>query len=298
MPRTYTYAKRRPYSSYGKSYAKKWTTAKPYVPKKKYTAKPAYRKKQDASDDSAMKELAVYINPYSVATQQPRIPDGSRNHSLGVSFRAHFLSAGTGQKYIFLFAGKNCFGGTGSLTAMDAFATPPTYAAGDSSMEAWRGVSFGMKVRNTNATDANGGSWSAIRLRSCEFQVTESQLTIPSATGVNSLGNWANDPSFSSGRLRDIDKQDFILATENDEHLWVDNDPIDAKNRQDRSFDIICLQVSEGANIMIDFFANYEKTFRATSEVNMYQLKSHHVLPSVMASAQIAKRALCNRAAS
>ena len=36
---------------------------------------------------TAMRELAVYLNPFSMATQQPRIPDGARNFSLGLSHR-------------------------------------------------------------------------------------------------------------------------------------------------------------------------------------------------------------------
>jgi len=283
------------------TYPKAKSGKKSYVKKTGAKKKPTntYRSKTAYLPVQAQQELAVYINPYSVQTQQPRIPDGSRNHSLGASYRTHFgnLGAATGAGYVILMPGKNAFGTCTStdkapLTALQAKCVTNTSTVFTGEMEAWRGVSFGMKIRNTSASTENGGTWQAIRVRPCTL-TTEG--VIPPAA-VPAIATWANDPSFSSGRLRDIDKKDFILATENDEHLWVTAS--DSYLLSDKSFDIIVVYVSKMENVSVDFFGNYEMTFSPDSTVNMFQMKTNHVLPTTLAEAQISKRKKCSRAAS
>jgi len=265
--------------------------------KKRSSRKTGYRKKSYPTGQSAASELAVYKNPFSVKTQQPRIPDGSRNHSLGVSYRTHLGSIDPESRsaYCVLFPGAGTFGTV--LKSTDKVEIAAMHASTkivmNAEMEAWRGVSFGMKIRNISNSLENGGTWQAIRLRPC---VLATEGVIP-PTVIPPIADWANDPSFSSGRLRDIGRKDFICATENDEHLWVN-----AKDSpyllSDSSFDIVVVYVSDVEQISVDFFGNYEMTFVPQSAVNMFQLKTNQVMPKVLASAQIAKRKKCSRAAS
>jgi len=270
--------------------------------KKKAPVRKTCRSKTAHMPVQAMQELAVYKCPFSVQTQQPRIPDGSRNHSLGASCRTHFgsLTGATGAGYIILFPGWNAHGAcTNAAKAPTDALQAKCLSGGDTAatpfgalMEAYRGVSFGMKIRNVSSSMENGGTWQAIRVRPCAI-ATEG--VVP-ATAVPGIATWANDPSFSSGRLRDIDKKDFILATENDEHLWLNKD--DTNNFYDKSFDMTVVCVSKMEQASVDFFGNCEMTFTPNSVVNVFQLKTNQVLPGTLAEAQIEKRKKCSRAAS
>lgn len=301
------YGKNRRYKSrYGKSSYRMRSKRRSY--RSRYPRRNTYRKRSNYTSNAATRELAVYVNPYSVKTQQPRIPDGSRHHSLGVSLRSHITLSSTVQAgYVILYAAASSFGAV--LTSAGAYTSATENYALDpdpiinatgltNTVEGWRGVSFGLKLRNANNMLSNDGTWQAIRIRPCEFQnftIGDSQISRPELTTAPALATWANDPSFSSGRLKDLHKKDFILATEQDEHLWRRDNEGDVYG--DPSFDIIMIYLSNMLNITADFYGNYERTYKS-GDLNRYQLKTNQVMPSTLARYQMMKRKKCTRAAS
>ena len=120
---------------------------------------------------------------------------------------------------------------------------------------------------------------------------------------------WANDPSFSSGRIKDLMRQDFILSTENVAHPWV-NWPAaqnlipttaDAHSPfHDNSFDVVVVKISgtEATNILMDFHGNHELSFSPGSQVNPYVSQNSQASPKMLSVSQIKKRHETLRAAS
>jgi hypothetical protein len=301
-----------------------------------------------------MKELAVYLNPMSLKTQAPRIPDGSRNMTLGASYRSQQTIKGA-HIQILLYPGINGFGvatnlptanapqwglkssytvgpdgntkiakrpinpdlagfqvkTTGDTTTMDS---ADTAQIKDSSipkdLEAWRMVSCGMKVRTINNDQQNDGHWRAVRLKQCHYQksILLDGAIVPVLSNVPNFSLWPNDNSFSSGRIKDLIRKDFILATEDQTHPWTPMffhelglaSDIDQEKFYDRSFDCVLLDIHGGdhTNILIDFYGNYEFNYRADSNITMFQEPSHQVYPATMAAVQQRKRSRTQRAAS
>lgn len=284
------------------------------------------------------KQLAVYINPFSVATQQPKIPDGSKNFSLGSSFRSQsVLTMDAANQYatIIVYPACSSFGAAMvHAAAAGQIATPftqagvnnvtffsvstemglPTGAPGDvdfqmPELESWRMVSAGIKISCINNSLANDGYWQAIRLRQCQVTtglVGDGEGIMPNLTSYPPVTGWPNDPTFSSGRLRDIGKKSFMLA-QNGEHHWRDwgtgnlNVEIDENAHYwfDDSLDIIIIRISAAANtqLLINGFGNYEHAWNSDTMLNHYMTQTMQVSPATLQQAQNKKKYLTRKAA-
>lgn len=289
---------------------------------RKYTGKRttgAFKKKAQGSwptQPEAMKQLAVYKNPYSAATQLPKIPDGSRNFSLGASFRAQ-NTVNSASCFVVLVPGVHTMGyaipggdNYPEITAGQALAfvrpqpaaPAPGAVAGEmmlglSEMEAWRLVSAGMKIRTINNDQQNDGHYQAIRLRHCHNSATlvDNGGHFPVMHNqVPAVSTWPNDPSYSSGRIKDLVSKDFMLAPENPEHPFIDwAEPVTLEGRgyetlYDVSFDIIVVKLVgiTATNLLIDMYANYEASFRSNTQLNYYQTQTLQVKPAVLSATQ------------
>lgn len=77
------------------------------TPKKKTTRKTAPK-----TLTQEHRQLAVYHNPFSRATKQPKIPDGKVTESLGFQTQAVKelvpVTGGDGMLHLLMFAGQNC----------------------------------------------------------------------------------------------------------------------------------------------------------------------------------------------
>lgn len=319
--------RRRRASRYGSRFKTRRRLARRSVKrfKRRYGRRPfrrsTYRLRRGAKkayvSSSATKELMVYQNPYSSKTQQPKIPDGSRNYSLGVSFRGQ-LSV-TGKDILIMLTPTLTVQGwyskdDGSTWAPIATNNPSGIKRDETNnlwkmeatadMEAWRMVSCGLKVKNINNYNANDGYWKAIRYRPCSDYGYVTAYPTPVFPG-DIWGDWANDPSFSSGRVKDLHKKDFILAVENDEHKWSlmessASADLKAEDLADFNHDIILIRLSGQAesHFILDSYYNYELTFRDSSTLNKFQTRGLQVLPKTLALVQQKKRRKCIRAAS
>lgn len=285
----------------------------------------------------------------SLKTQAPKIPDGSRNSTLGVSFRSQKNVHGP-QITVLLYPGFMSFGamivnnslvepaapewttidgankssvarrplGTAGIddgllqgdTTVDPFAiaNPPK------DLEAWRMVSCGMKVRTINSDEQNDGFYRAVRVKQCHGvgNIVKEGGHVPVMDVLPPYATWPNDPSFSSGRIKDLIRKDFILATENHLHPWVEwyhtltSSAVSEPNRNrntawtDSSFDMIILDIHGGdhTHILIDFYANYEFNYRADAQVAQFMTTTHQVYPATLSSVQQRKRMRTIKAAS
>jgi hypothetical protein len=307
-----------------KSYARKRTTTRrrrPMLRKKRTLRKrKTYTKRRTMGGSKKYvgheptQQLMVYLNPFSTRTQQPKFPDGSRNYSLGVSLRDQQTQTVTTTQvgYIALFAGARAFcihsspaavdadgpanaaawndGGQGPVTTTPTDDTNADPNAGE--IASWRGVSFGMKVATINNVSKDAGYWRAIRVRGCDPSVEFNKPFDALKAAIQKSNDWPNDPSFSSGTLRNLAKKDFILATENDEHSWIDVKLDGETLKTDESFDIILLQIisTEEQKILINSYGNYELAYHEKSPINRFQTQSAQCLPSTIAKYEQMKR--------
>jgi hypothetical protein len=295
--------------------------------KKRYSRKKrARRPRNKGQNPEVNKCVAVYLNPYSTATQHPKIPDGSRNYTLGASFRSQF--AVTGQTIdVILIPTLTCFGCT-HVTANNPFYwSTVTEATGESAFvphqlnltnpqgnlqnvtyEAWRGISFGMKVRTINNDQQNDGHYQAVRVKPCHPVAyindrVEDLLPmnqIPSQIPIADVSTWPNDPTYSSGRIKDLIAKDFMLATEENEHPWVELFDNANVKKMDTSFDIVCLRLNGTAttNMLFDFYGNYEYCIRPGSALNMFQTLAPTLPPNKWMNVTYRKRLKTKKAAS
>lgn len=131
----------------------------------------------------------------------------------------------------------------------------------------YRLVSAAMRLSCINAADSNNGWFEAIRIRpSWSTDGTYSYANAPTNPTAWALGpdpekweeavlvtqNWANDPSYVTGRLRDIGKHTFYLQNYKGRkfHRWpaqVTDDAFDDFEEQpcgfDPNFDVIAVRV-------------------------------------------------------
>lgn len=285
------------------------------------TRKTTYKRRATRTqlDSETAQQLAVVLNPFSSATEQPKIPDGSRNHSLGVSYKNSGVLVGTTGSTtgitVVLFPGRRSFAMSwkGTPSTPDAipeetfYSTPETLtrAAGvwsdEDQLDAWRTVSQGIKLRDISATEKNNGWWCAVRYRprcsdSNDNGWSTSILTeddAPDLTGLGEYTKWANDPSYSSGSLKTIGMKNFNLCPETSDPSWT-------SWIGDRNLDIIVIYIRGGGeeNILYNIATNHETSYQSTSVLNKYQTQTRQVMPATLSAVQIKRRYMCKRAAS
>lgn len=318
-----------------KSYGRRRVAKRSYK-KKTYRRKKMYAGGARTGSTEAAKQLAVYLNPFSVATQQPKIPDGSKNFSLGSSFRSQNAFTFTAENTYCTIAViptvctfalyDNHDGAAGlvvdpfSANTSACFSKPdaiglPTGTSNACSfntpdLESWRMVSAGVKVSCINNSLGNDGHWQAIRLRQCQLMsaaLKTGEGLVPDFDSYPAITTWANDPTYSSGRLKDIGKKSFMLA-QNGEHHWRDwTQPgvLDLTIRAqapwwfDDSFDVVLIRISgsPGTKILINAFGNYEQTFNSESPLNYYMTQTMQVSPATLQRVQNKKKYMTRKAA-
>jgi hypothetical protein len=128
----------------------------------RYSKKNTLFKKTNYVTSQPMRELAVYLNPFSMKTQAPRIPDGSRMHTLGTSYRSQ-VAVGGATVQILLMPGFSTFGVVSASAVVNANVAPnwnatPSQAIADSIQVATRPLTntTGMLQSWVNGAPADG----------------------------------------------------------------------------------------------------------------------------------------------
>lgn len=204
------------------------------------------QRRKTFSNNDVSKQLDVVKYPHSTATSAPKIPDGSITQSLGQRFHEYDVQTTTGveSQTVILYPGLQSCGvitkdeagtGTGPTDSWfynDKQVTPAIVATGGvitmtSKIRKWRMVSCGIKIRSTNNTTENSGTWSARRV-TVPTRAGLYRLKLNSATsmqGVVLSGAAVNEPNagmfkasahkdsttFASGKISEIGKQYFQL---------------------------------------------------------------------------------------
>lgn len=223
-------------------------------------------------------QLAVYRNAFSTATTAPKIPDGKAYHSSGIRLQAvkEWVNDTTNTMDFLLFPGLN----NGLIMAKANQAngrylpypshgvftgTPPAVNQNpETAIDKWRIVSQAMKVTLINNSDENDGWWEAARVQlssssSFAFDSVATGILVGAGSsigpdvlpGVDVERQLVENPSYVTGKLRDIHRHIFQLAPQGADHDFNElrteygNEITNANDANviDRNFDAIYLRI-------------------------------------------------------
>nr|UOF81136.1 capsid protein [Cressdnaviricota sp.] len=198
---------------------------------------------------AARRQLTLYRNPFSIATNDPKIPDGKASLSCGQRFQciknAELPTDGS-PLLIILYPG---FGGglylddgtstqhctlTGDHGSWDYASSKYTQHAGVHGISHWRMVSQGVKITLLNNADENDGYFETARItvnrdpKYWYFDFKDGETTGPNTMLPTSqhfdveLDKLVEHPTYRTGKLRDIHKFQFVNSPEVGEHDFID----------------------------------------------------------------------------
>lgn len=233
-------------------------------------------------------QLHMVHNPFSSATSQPKLPDGKVNKSLGFSTQSVEEISGTGEVEILLFPGLNAmavikgsnqatlgtrinyipkFQGSNTVDWSAANLVTPTgfNVRSTDNYAMWRVVSAGMQLKLLNPVDEDDGWWEACRVTAeldnddwNLFTVNNSADILNNgcfvpvgqlSTGIN-IVNIVNEPSYSTGLLRDLHRVQFELHTQKDFHDFI-------QMRDDVRIPTEAIEAVDGTNYYMSFNSGY-----------------------------------------
>lgn len=220
---------------------------------------PKRRKKGAAVSAAASKSLAVYMNPFSNATQNARIPDGKISESLGVRSQSVTeisanLDFSSDPMEILLYpgSGSGCIVGNlvgpgdrvwnvlgyndhGKLNITNLSGPGGGTVSSSDPMQKWRVVSQGLKISLINNAETNDGWWEACRItpekRSTDFSllcdgntsdITQASLVPESYLTTLRNRSIVDQRTYCTGLLRNIHKHIFTLKPSGNEHDFND----------------------------------------------------------------------------
>lgn len=308
-------------------------------------------------------QLHVYHNPFSGATQQPKIPDGKAPTSLGYSHQSVFTlknSDQTDTMDVLLFPGLGCsmvMGGSPIINGVDtfdansrAYATEPPsgnvqgtidwsgVVAGSANnnitqnddIAQWRIVSTGLQMKLLNPVEKDEGWWEAIRITR-GMTPTDYRLSTLRVDGTNKdtegvvapidylFGlagtTLSNDPTYSTGLLRDLHRLQFELHPVKDYHDFITSkieyrfsepsmgtlnttaDEVDFETANphtyqiiesnfDTGHDMVLLRLhcraniadySEGSEFHVNMVRNLELQYGINSTLNSFETATHNI---------------------
>lgn len=286
-------------------------------------------------------QLATYYNPFSTATTNPKIPDGKAYHSAGIRLQAvkEFVMSTGNTLDLLLFPGLS----NGLIVAKQDPASTrymPYQSHGrfvgnttlmeqpvETTISSWRVVSQGLKITLTNNSDENDGWWEAIRVQ--PGFASSFGMVNPEGDGSFYIGTTADsadlpavdvdkqmveNPSYVTGKLRDIHKHLFCLAPQGKDHDFTkilarfsetdaEGYPTAADLNFDFNFDCIYIRIHgrSGATptrIMTHVVSNQEVIYDEGAQLTRYHSETEHNEAAfdrakrnvIMASPKAAKR--------
>lgn len=201
-----------------------------------------------------MAHLALaFIDPFDRKVDQVKLYDGHylRSHSVKLRTSGRLTLKSSEASYVILHPGINNSITWRTADAVDATNpnTPPPYTSHASTtadrggIHAYRLINAGVRFMLMNSSDENEGYFEAVR-----FQETLTQPFFNNPNNTLSLGdgavaglssrNWPDNPSYQTGKLRDIHKYLFRLNN-------LEEDPNFSSNlvdNRDFQFDFIMIR--------------------------------------------------------
>jgi hypothetical protein len=303
---------------------------------------------------SVNEHLAVLRNPFSLATPTAKVPDGKVNLSTAerqqTSFQKQFVAresvimlcpsfsvpyvitnnttvAPAAQVYV---QEAVQYGDAGHVLT---YATPGarhTFTKSVTAPDKWRLVSAGLRMSLTNNSDTNDGWFEAIRVNT-SYSPQDFRVTNPQAPNVNfnvyqdiltmERGilnydqSWANDPSYMTGKLRDIHKWMFYLQASEERDFkslpstWEDNigaehdDVFTCSNASvtpgfmiDSGFDCCAIRLHTSSTValptsmLIHSVHNFEGVYDASSTLCKFQSSTPNAPELVLKSDRYMRR--------
>lgn len=243
---------------------------------------------QDTLIKFKMSNLDVYaasfLDPFDAKINQPKILDGSVTRSSGLKFRSTgniTLDATGADNYIAIFPGLSNglawrLGSGGTLNVTTApYPTHLGTTADRANVRRARLVSSGLKLSLLNSSDDNEGYWEAIRIPVEQMVLVD--LAAPNGeeyrlhTNVNQT-NFANFPTFQTGRLRDLHRFLFKLNSVAPDHpfkeILTSSAVPTAIDCYDTGFDMIVIRLVGRIDavtptmLQYDFISNQEVVYK------------------------------------
>jgi len=252
---------------------------------------------------------AVYNNPFSTATTNPKIPDGKVYASTGVRLQSvrEVANDDNGNMDILLFPGLNngcCISSADTTTAVvsmpyrdhgmfESGPLPSTQIA--ASIHKWRIVSQALKITLVNNSDENDGWFEAIRIQGSSdsgFLPTSQLDDTPPGVYVASGGvdplpmvsstNLVEHPTYVTGKLRDIHRYMFHLMPQGNDHEFnvmprevTTNEQFVSSCLDNESYDAIFIRVHGRAGaaptrLMLHVISNQEVVYDESSFMTRY----------------------------
>jgi len=225
---------------------------------------------------SGLGSCRAFLNPFADNVDAPKIPDGGCAMSCGIRNQQVFgVTNATAVSYIYFRPGisnpimvwengttQGAITSAGS-TAEFNWATPVTKL----DCVKWRCVSAGMKLQLINNDDTNQGYFEAVRLPG-DIDHDPSRMI--------------DNPSYVSGRLKDLHQYIFQLKPSDGDQDFVNN-ANDSGPVYDPSFDTILVKIvgSAGVTATLAHIAGcFEYQYDDTSALQRFQTLSRSDLPA------------------
>lgn len=236
---------------------------------------------------SIASNLAVMRNAFSTASATAKIPDGSVSHSLTERLaNAGAIASPQGRITILIGPQLNVMFQYADTTQVTALQTVFNRHSRDrdniignvGNIDQWRLVSTGLRLGCINGSETLNGWFEAVRMTSPDYGSGANFETgeLPADVEGNILNetNWANHPSYVTGRLRDLSKHTFYLQPVKDTFDFVAGGLID-----DRSWDFIAIRIHSipsgddtlQTSIHYHVVKNFELCYDANSALARFQ---------------------------
>lgn len=200
------------------------------------------------------------LDPFDTLFPQPKLHDGSVTRSSGLKFRQTgniTLDAAGGDNFIVLLPGFSnglCWKrpADASWQATTPFPTHLGTTTDRGNLRRVRLVSTGLRLSLLNSSDDNEGYWEAIRVPTERINLID--VTTPygedyrvAPDSTFSFSNFANYPTFQTGRLRDLHRFLFKLNSVAPDHPFVEVQRPDfaptAITAYDLNFDMVVIRI-------------------------------------------------------
>lgn len=253
--------------------------------------------------------LAVYNNPFSTATTNPKIPDGKVYASTGIRLQAveEVQNDASENMDILLFPGLSnglIVSSTNKGTpAGDPYSIPyrdhgrtqagPSYAQVSAPIHKWRLVSQALKITLVNNSDENDGWFEAIRIQGSSDSGFASTIRSGETTAIIGAGgapvlpaitstNLVEHPTYVTGKLRDIHRYMFHLMPQGNDHEFqiIPREPANAtefvhSQLDNESFDMVFIRIhgrtgAAPTRLMVHVVSNQEVVYDESSFMTRY----------------------------